>query len=98
MFDLTSSTETDPGKKQYNEELEHIFYAYCSYVCLISNKKLNIANIFIKTLETPELFEIYMQLGDHRNKYDLARSFFTIEPSLQKSKYIKRYINKNVEN
>ena len=95
MFNIDKSyKETDPGRKQYNEELEHVFYSFCSFVCILNNKKLNIANIFIKTLEEPELFELFMNIGDHRTKYDLARSFFTIEPALQKSKYIKRYISK----
>jgi hypothetical protein len=86
---------TDPVRSLYQQDLEHAFYSYCSLVTMLKNKKMNIAAIFIETINDDELLDIFSNLCDHRNKYDAVRSFFTIEPSLQKSKYIKRYINKN---
>jgi len=87
----------DPVQSLYDKDLEHTFYSFCSFVCMSTNKKQNIANIFLYVLENQEILNLYMELGDHSTKYDAIRSFLTIEPSLQKSKYIKRYINKNVE-
>jgi len=86
---------TDPVRSLYQQDLEHAFYSYCSLVTMLKNKKMNIAAIFIETLNDDELLDIFSNLCDHRTKYDAVRSFFTIEPALQKSKYIKRYINKN---
>ena len=87
----------EPVGSLYTQDLEHVFYGFCSYVSMINNKKMNIASIFIELLNNKNLLDIYMKLGDHKTKYDAVRSFLTIEPSLQKSKYIKRYINKKVE-
>lgn len=83
----------DPGKSLYNAELEITFYSFCSFVCMLKNKKMNIANIFITVLSDQELLDLFIHLCDHTSKYDAARTFFSIEPSLQTSKYIKRYIN-----
>jgi hypothetical protein len=88
---------TDPIGNLYRQDLEHALYSFCSLVSLINNKKMNIASVFIEILDKKHLLDIYMDLCDHKTKYDAVRSFLTIEPSLQKSKYIKRYINKNVE-
>ena len=90
--------ENDPARHMNLEDAEHAFYSFCSFVCLVNNKKMNIANIFIFILENKEYRDLYMRLSDSATKYDAVRSFLIIEPSLQKSKYIKRYINKQVEN
>lgn len=92
---MLEEKSTDPVRSLYQQDLEHAFYSYCSLVTMINNKKMNIAAIFIETLNNKDLLDIFMELCDHKTKYDAVRSFFTIEPSLQKSKYIKRYINKN---
>ena len=88
---------TDPIRSMYQQDLEHAFYSFCSLVCMLKNKKMNIASIFIEILENEQLQEVFMELCDHSTKYDAVRAFLTLEPALQKSKYIKRYINKNVE-
>lgn len=90
--------EENPIQSLYREDLEHKFYSFCSYVAMSNNKKMNVASIFIELLENNILLDIFMKLCDHNTKYDAVRSFLTLEPSLQKSKYIKRYINKNIEN
>ena len=63
----------------YQQDLEHAFYSYCSLVTMLKNKKMNIAAIFIETLNDDELLDIFSNLCDHRTKYDAVRSFFTIE-------------------
>jgi len=92
---LIESTDIDPITTLYNQDLEHAFYSFCSFVSMHNNKKMNIASIFIEVLNDENLLDIFIELCDHKTKYDAVRSFLTIEPSLQKSKYIKRYINKN---
>lgn len=95
---IIEKSENDPARNMQQHDSEHAFYSFCTFICLSNNKKMNIANIFIFLLENEEYREFYCKLGDHENKYDAVRSFLTIEPSLQKSKYIKRYINKKVDN
>lgn len=89
---ITTKT-TDPVNTIYEQDLEHIFYSFCTYVTQVHNQKINMAKIFIHVLEDDNLREIFKELGDHSTKYDTIRTFLTLEPSLQKSKYIKRYIN-----
>jgi hypothetical protein len=55
---------------------------------------MNIASIFIELIQDENLLDIFMNLCDHNTKYEAVRTFLTLEPSLQKSKYIKRFINK----
>jgi hypothetical protein len=86
----------NPVGSLYQQDLQVKFYSFCSYVCLYKNRKLNIANIFLMLLEEEKLQDLFMNICDHSTKYDAVRSFLTIEPSLQKSKYLKRYINKNI--
>ena len=93
------SYSTDPIRHMYRQDLEHAFYSFCSLVCMLKNKKMNIASVFIEILENEGLQKVFMEICDHQTKYDAVRAFLTIEPALQKSKYIKRYINKKlVEN
>lgn len=95
---VIEKNENDPAKNMYQYDVEHAFYSFCSFVCLINNKKMNIANVFIFLLENDNYRDLYMDLSDCDTKYEAIRSFLTIEPSLQRSKYIKRYINKKVDN
>lgn len=92
---MDESNVIDPVSSLYEKDIEHMFYCFCSFVCLIRNKKMNIANIFLEFLECDTLQETFIELCDHKTKYEAVRHFLTQEPSLQKSKYIKRYINNN---
>ena len=86
---MIPENNSDPLKSIYQQDLEHAFYSFCSYVCITRNKKMNIASIFITLLNDNNLLDVFMTLCDHDSKYDAARAFLTIEPSLQKSKYLK---------
>ena len=68
---------------------------YCSLVCIIHNKKLNLANIFILTLKNRFLREVYKELCDLDNDYAALQHFLEYDLTLHKSKYIKKYLNNN---
>lgn len=86
---------TDPVTNLYNKEAEHIFYSFCAFVCILHNKKLNLANIFLIVLKTPTIREAYKILCDHDNDYDALKMFFRYDQTLHKSKYIKKYLNQH---
>jgi len=86
---------TDPVTNLYNKEAEHIFYSFCAFVCILHNKKLNLANIFLIVLKTPPIREVYKTLCDHDNDYDALKMFFRYDQTLHKSKYIKKYLNQH---
>ena len=80
----------------YESEFVDNFLHYCSLVCILNNKKLNLANIFILTLKNPHLRKIYKSLCDVDNDYDALKYFLEYDVSLHKSKYIKKYLNSTV--
>ena len=75
------------------EEFTDNFLRYCSLVCIISNKKLNLANIFILTLKNKFLRNTYKELCDLTNDYTALKRFLEYDTTLYKSKYIKKFLN-----
>jgi hypothetical protein len=82
----------DPVKQLYTSEYSHYFLCFCSFICLINNKKLNLANIFLCLLKSKENREVFKMLCDIQTDYGALKKFLQYEPSLHKSKYIKNYL------
>ena len=83
----------DPVHQISNDELERAFLIFCSYVCILNNKKLNLPNIFLSLLKDENLKNIFKTLSDIESDYDCLKYFLSRDSSLHKSKYIKNYIN-----
>lgn len=77
------------------EEYTDNFLRYCTLVCVLNNKKLNLANIFILTLKNKYLRSIYKELCDITNDYEGLKKFLEYDITLHKSKYIKKFLNNN---
>lgn len=91
----TIINNNDPVLQAYENEYNHIFLAFCSYVCIIKNKKMNLPNIFLWLMREPELREIFKMLCDVETDYDVLKCFLQYEPSLHRSKYIRNYLQDN---
>jgi hypothetical protein len=80
-------------ESSYRIESTHNFLCFCSLLCLINNKKLNLPNIFLLVLNN----EAYKALLKHMltidNDFDLFKYFIDYEGSISKSKYISKYLN-----
>ena len=76
-------------------ELNHNFLCFCSLICIINGKKLNLPNIFLLVLknETYKSLMKYMLTID--NDYDLLKYFIDYDYTISKSKYISKYLNSN---
>lgn len=85
-------SETDPVSRAYENEYSHIFLSFCSYICLIHNKKMNLANIFLCLLKSPHLRETFKMLCDIETDYDALMYFLKYDPTLHRSKYIRNYL------
>lgn len=83
----------DPAQNITTKEFEHTFLSYCTCVCLVCNKKMNLAKIFIILLQNPSLRNAFMQSASIDNEWTLLKKFLEYDPSLHKSKYIKNYIS-----
>ena len=79
-------------------ELNHNFLCFCSLLCIINGKKLNLPNIFLLVLknETYKSLMKYMLTID--NDYDLLKHFIDYDYTISKSKYISKYLNSNQGN
>jgi hypothetical protein len=85
-------SNTDPVDVAYENEYTHLFLSFCSYVCIIKNKKLNLPNIFLWLLKEPELRDTFKMLCDVETDYDVLKCFLDFDPTLHRSKYIRNYL------
>ena len=88
-------SKTDPVQNAYDKEYDHLFLSFCSYVCVIKNKKLNLPNIFLCLLREPNLREIFKMLCDVETDYDVLKCFLDHDSTLHRSKYIRNYLQAN---
>lgn len=86
---------TNPVDVTYDKEYEHLFLSFCSYVCVIKNKKMNLPNIFLCLLREPSLRDLFKLLCDVETDYDVLKCFLDHEPTLHRSKYIRNYLQQN---
>ena len=90
---ITSAIEsTDPVHQVSNTELDNAYLIMCSYICILHNKKMNLPNIFLLMLKDERIMKLFKHLSDFESDYDCLRYFLNRDPSLHKSKYIKKYI------
>lgn len=88
-------SNTNPMEVLYDQEYSHLFLSFCSYVCIVKNKKLNLPNIFLFLMKEPELREVFKMLCDVETDYDVLKCFLDYEPTLHRSKYIRNYLQEN---
>lgn len=76
------------------EELTHAFYSFCTFCFLYYGKKINFATIFTKILQEEKLRSIYKIAIAESSDFEALKVFILFEPSITKSKYITKIINK----
>lgn len=75
------------------EEFKCAFRKFCSFMCIIHNKKMNYASILILILKNEKIRQFYKKLCDLETDFEAVKQFLEIEPLLHKSKYIKKFLN-----
>lgn len=81
--------DLDTEKKENN----HNFLCFCSLVCIINGKKLNLPNIFLLVLKNETYKNLLKYLLTIDNDYDLFKFFIDFDSTISKSKYISKYLN-----
>jgi len=76
------------------EELSHAFYSFCTFCYMYYGKKINFATIFTKLLQEEKLRTLYKISISENSDFEALRKFIIFEPSITKSKYITKIINK----
>jgi hypothetical protein len=80
------------------QEISHLFLSFCTFTSLTQGKKLNTANVFLLLLKNKHLRSIFKRRMEIDNDYEAVSLFLRFDPSLYKSKYIMKYLNKAGEN
>ena len=86
---------TDPIRDIYDTEISEIIVSFCSYICISFNKKLNLPNIFIMLLRDERYLNCFKTLADIDSNFEALKYFLDVDPSLHKSKYIKKFLSTN---
>ena len=87
----------NPLEYTYDRELEHVFLCFCSFICILQNKKMNLANIFLHVLRDSKIRNLYKHMIEVDSDYDAIAAFLKYDASLHKSKYVKRYLSTRKE-
>lgn len=92
-MNIINSIETsNPSYAVTEEETDVTFIRFCAFMCILHNKKLNLATILLKVLTEEKFKHLMMKLMDIEDERDCIRVFFKRDTTLYKSKYIKNYI------
>ena len=62
-------------------------------MCILYNKKLNLANIFLLLLKEKRVKNLYNNMCEFDSDFEGMKYFLDYDGSLHKSKYIKKYLN-----
>ena len=77
------------------KDMIHSFLCLCSFVCILENKKLNLANVFLLVLKEESYRKIFKNTLHIDNNFELIKVFLEYDPYLYKSKYITKFLKKN---
>jgi hypothetical protein len=91
---MTSRNEFNPIDNINFVESDHLLLCFCSFVCILHNKKLNLPNIFLLLLENKNYRNLFQYMTGIDNDYDMFARFIEYDPTLSKSKYISKYLNR----
>lgn len=81
-------------RSEFDEfKIEDNFLKFCSFVCILHGKKLNIANIFLIVLKNSNYRELLRLALDVDTDLQIFRYFLRFDASLSKSKYISKFLN-----
>jgi hypothetical protein len=83
----------DPSSEIVEEETNHLFLCYCSFINHLKGKKLSIQNVFVTTLQEERLKTILKTILSLDSDQELVKVFLDYDPTISRSKFITKYIN-----
>jgi hypothetical protein len=81
------------GSTLIENELNHLFFSFCTFVTLTRSKKMNLPNIFLLILQDKELRAFFKMYCDISSDFAVVQTFLKYDPGLYKSKYIMKFLN-----
>jgi hypothetical protein len=82
---------SDPSANLINEESDHIFLSFCTFVMNLKGKKLSVQNVFVQTLQDEKLKNVAKTMLSLDSDYELVRVFLAFDNSISKSKYVTKF-------
>ncbi len=86
-------SNTDPSTNLIDEETDHLFLCFCTFVMNVKGKKLSVQNVFVQTLQDDKLKNIMKEILNLDTDYEVVRIFLDFDPSIAKSKYVTKFLN-----
>ena len=83
----------DPSTEIIEEETNHLFMCYCSFVNNIKGKKLSVQNVFITTLQEEKFRNIFKEILSLDSDQEVVKVFLDFDPLIAKSKYVTKFVN-----
>ena len=85
--------ESSPLEEILDEEYHDMVLNFCTYVCILKNKKMNFPSIFVEILKDRDIYEVYLDFCGFDDEREGMREFMKIDDSIVRSKFLKKYIN-----
>lgn len=83
----------DPSHNLIEDEMNHIFLSFCTFVMNLKGKKLSVQNVFVQTLQDEKLKNVMKTMMSLDSDYELVKVFLEFDPGVAKSKYVTKFIN-----
>ena len=84
--------DINPAKNLIDDECNHLFLCYCTFVNNLKGKKLSIQNVFVATLQEEKLKSILKTILSLDSDQELVKVFLDYDPTISKSKYITKFL------
>ena len=83
----------DPSTDLMDEETNHLFLCFCTFVMNLKGKKLSTQNVFVQTLKDEKLKGIMKSILSLDTDYEVVMTFLNFDPTIAKSKYVTKFLN-----
>jgi hypothetical protein len=90
--------EKSPLDELENIEYHDMILNFCSYVCILKNKKMNFPSIFVTVIEDKQLLQTYIEFCGFDDEREAILEFLRFDESIVKSKFLKKIINRSGKN
>ena len=87
--------EEPPTKEIESDEFYELVLNFCTFICLLKNKKMNFPSIFVEIIKDRDILTLYTEFCGFSDERDAVREFMEIDDSIIRSKYLKKFINQN---
>ena len=88
-----SDSNPTPMSRIEDAESKTLFINFCTLINILSNKKVNLANIFLLLLKEKKILELYLKVCEFDHEFEGLKYFLEYDSSIHKSKYVKKYLN-----